>query len=84
MSIRLFSSESVTEGHPDKVCDQISDSILDALLAVDPASRFGGSGFSGHVFLTMMWGGYVRTRISLFHPASPGLALGNGPNRRGL
>jgi S-adenosylmethionine synthetase len=39
MSIRLFSSESVTEGHPDKVCDQISDSILDALLAVDPASR---------------------------------------------
>lgn len=39
MSIRLFSSESVTEGHPDKVCDQISDAILDALLAVDPSSR---------------------------------------------
>ena len=39
MSIRLFSSESVTEGHPDKVCDQISDNILDALLAIDPASR---------------------------------------------
>ena len=39
MSLRLFSSESVTEGHPDKVCDQISDSILDALLAIDPASR---------------------------------------------
>jgi S-adenosylmethionine synthetase len=36
---RLFTSESVTEGHPDKVCDQISDSILDALLAVDPSSR---------------------------------------------
>jgi S-adenosylmethionine synthetase len=36
---RLFTSESVTEGHPDKVCDQISDSILDALLTVDPASR---------------------------------------------
>ena len=33
---RLFTSESVTEGHPDKICDQISDSILDALLAVDP------------------------------------------------
>ncbi|KQR22040.1 S-adenosylmethionine synthetase [Agreia sp. Leaf335] len=38
-SLRLFTSESVTEGHPDKICDQISDSILDALLEVDPASR---------------------------------------------
>ncbi len=35
----LFSSESVTEGHPDKICDQISDTILDALLAEDPNSR---------------------------------------------
>jgi S-adenosylmethionine synthetase len=35
----LFTSESVTEGHPDKICDQISDSILDALLSQDPASR---------------------------------------------
>ncbi len=35
----LFTSESVTEGHPDKVCDQISDTILDTLLAHDPASR---------------------------------------------
>jgi S-adenosylmethionine synthetase len=35
----LFTSESVTEGHPDKVCDQISDAILDALLAQDPLSR---------------------------------------------
>jgi len=35
----LFTSESVTEGHPDKVCDQISDTILDALLAQDPKSR---------------------------------------------
>lgn len=37
--LRLFTSESVTEGHPDKVCDQISDAILDALLEQDPASR---------------------------------------------
>ena len=37
--LRLFSSESVTEGHPDKICDQISDSILDALLEVDPNAR---------------------------------------------
>ena len=36
---RLFTSESVTEGHPDKMCDQISDSILDALLVQDPNSR---------------------------------------------
>lgn len=35
----LFSSESVTEGHPDKICDQISDTILDALLTKDPGSR---------------------------------------------
>ena len=35
----LFTSESVTEGHPDKICDQISDAILDALLAEDPMSR---------------------------------------------
>ncbi|WP_435198706.1 methionine adenosyltransferase [Janibacter sp. GS2] len=39
MSGRLFTSESVTEGHPDKICDQISDSILDAMLEVDPGSR---------------------------------------------
>jgi S-adenosylmethionine synthetase len=36
---RLFTSESVTEGHPDKICDAISDSVLDALLAQDPKSR---------------------------------------------
>src|SRR3989338_3004576 len=35
----LFTSESVTEGHPDKVADQISDSILDAILAKDPSGR---------------------------------------------
>ena len=39
MTRRLFTSESVTEGHPDKIADQISDSILDALLAQDPTSR---------------------------------------------
>ena len=38
-NVVLFSSESVTEGHPDKVCDKISDSILDAALALDPSSR---------------------------------------------
>ena len=39
MTQRLFTSESVTEGHPDKICDAISDSILDAMLAVDPDSH---------------------------------------------
>ena len=39
MSEYLFSSESVSEGHPDKVCDQISDAILDACLKDDPKSR---------------------------------------------
>ena len=36
---KLFTSESVTEGHPDKICDQISDGVLDAILAEDPAAR---------------------------------------------
>ena len=36
---RIFTSESVTEGHPDKICDQISDAVLDAILSEDPAAR---------------------------------------------
>lgn len=39
MEKKLFTSESVTEGHPDKICDQISDAILDAMMAQDPMSR---------------------------------------------
>ena len=39
MSRYIFTSESVTEGHPDKICDQVSDAVLDALLAQDPSSR---------------------------------------------
>ena len=39
MARRLFTSESVTEGHPDKICDQISDAVLDAMLEKDPAAR---------------------------------------------
>ena len=39
MARHLFTSESVTEGHPDKLCDQVSDAILDALIEKDPKSR---------------------------------------------
>jgi S-adenosylmethionine synthetase len=39
MEKRLFTSESVTEGHPDKICDAVSDAILDACMAQDPMSR---------------------------------------------
>jgi len=39
MAKRLFTSESVTEGHPDKICDQISDAVLDAIIAQDPQAR---------------------------------------------
>jgi S-adenosylmethionine synthetase len=35
----IFTSESVTEGHPDKICDQVSDAVLDAILAQAPAAR---------------------------------------------
>lgn len=46
MAKRFFTSESVTEGHPDKLCDQISDAILDAALTVDPESRVACETFS--------------------------------------
>ena len=39
MKNRVFTSESVTEGHPDKICDQISDAVLDAIMAQDPMGR---------------------------------------------
>lgn len=39
MENRLFTSESVTEGHPDKVCDQVSDAVLDAILAIEPEAH---------------------------------------------
>ena len=38
---RLFTSESVTEGHPDKICDQISDAIVDAIMEKDPMGQSG-------------------------------------------
>ncbi len=51
---RLFTSESVTEGHPDKVCDQISDAVLDALIAQDPQSRVACETFATTGIITIM------------------------------
>ena len=54
MERRLFTSESVTEGHPDKMCDQISDAILDALLEQDPMSRVACETLTNTGFVVVM------------------------------
>ena len=54
MKKMLFTSESVTEGHPDKICDKISDSILDAILAQDPMSRVACESFATTGIITVM------------------------------
>ena len=69
MANYLFTSESVTEGHPDKVCDQISDAVLDAILEQDP---------QGHVACAVSYTHLEATfpkRQALFpqRPAGPGL-----------
>ena len=51
---KLFTSESVTEGHPDKVCDQISDAVLDAILAEDPMARVACETFATTGMITVM------------------------------
>ena len=51
---RLFTSESVTEGHPDKLCDQISDAVLDAILAEDPMARVACETFATTGMITVM------------------------------
>ncbi len=51
---KLFTSESVTEGHPDKVCDQISDAVLDAILANDPNARVACETFCTTGLVTVM------------------------------
>ena len=60
---KIYTVESVTCGHPDKVCDQISDAILDACLAQDPMSRTGIEVFGSHG--NMMIGGEVKTRAKV-------------------
>ncbi len=60
MNIKLITSESVTEGHPDKVCDQISDGILDEMLKKDPASHAAVESFATNGMIVV--GGEVRTK----------------------
>ena len=54
MANRLFTSESVTEGHPDKVCDQISDAVLDDILAHDPQAHVACETFTTTGMVTVM------------------------------
>ena len=63
MSKYLFTSESVTEGHPDKICDKISDSILDAILAQDPNSRVACETFATTGIISIM--GEVTTNANI-------------------
>ena len=62
-SLERYTTESVTSGHPDKVCDQISDAILDACLAQDPLSRVAVESFGSHG--TLMLGGEVKTKARI-------------------
>ena len=60
---KFFTSESVTEGHPDKICDQISDAILDAMLEQDPMSRVACETFATTGIITIM--GEITTKASI-------------------
>jgi S-adenosylmethionine synthetase len=66
-SLERYTTESVTAGHPDKVCDQMSDAILDALLEQDPLSRAGVECFGSHG--TLMIGGEVKTKAKVDYEA---------------
>jgi len=66
-SLSYYTTESVTSGHPDKVCDQISDAILDACLAGDSTSRVAVETFGSHG--TLMIGGEVRTNAKVDYKA---------------
>ena len=67
MSKLLFTSESVTEGHPDKVCDQISDAVLDAIIAKDPAARVACETFATTGVVTVM--GEITTSANVDIPS---------------
>lgn len=65
--LTTYTTESVTSGHPDKVCDQMSDAILDACLSQDPTSRVAVETFGSHG--TLMIGGEVTTRAEVDYEA---------------
>jgi len=65
--LTTYTTESVTSGHPDKVCDQISDAILDACLTEDPRSRVAVETFGSHG--TLMIGGEVTTKANVDYAA---------------
>ena len=67
MPRRIFTSESVTAGHPDKVCDQISDAVLDAMLAQDPMSRVACETVTATGLVMVM--GEITTRATVDLPA---------------
>jgi S-adenosylmethionine synthetase len=64
---KLFTSESVTEGHPDKMCDAISDAILDALMEQDPYSRVACETCTSTGFVLVM--GEITTKANIDIPA---------------
>ena len=66
MSHRFFTSESVTEGHPDKICDQISDAVLDAILAKDPMGRVACETTASTGLIHIM--GEITTKLLCGHP----------------
>lgn len=61
--LERYTTESVTSGHPDKVCDQISDAILDACLSQDPHARVAAESFGSHG--TLMLGGEIKTSAKI-------------------
>ena len=66
MASYLFSSESVTEGHPDKLCDAVSDAVLDACLAQDPTSRVACETATKTGFVMLL--GEITTKAHLDYP----------------
>ncbi len=64
---KIYTVESVTSGHPDKVCDQISDAILDAALAIDPKSRVAAETMGSHGLLVL--GGEITTEAKINYEA---------------
>ena len=66
MASYLFSSESVTEGHPDKLCDAVSDAVLDACLAQDPHSRVACETATKTGFVMLL--GEITTKANLDYP----------------